>query len=133
MLCWKRTNKRDVGWSIRAQRETKMKTYTKDEIIKEASGRPEVVFTSDDGFLQKYDKQGRLLLGEIDGGWTLDETGLSEKTTYTIPADNEKPVEPPKSVRDQIRKHLGGGRCWVDDLIEALWAETVKLVEAGKK
>ncbi len=108
-----------------------MKTYTGNEIIREASGRPETVFVSSSGYRQKYDNRGRLLLWERDGGWTLDEGGLVEDTTYTIPADNEKPVELPESVRSAAY-----AQNWSEPtvkILEKLWVETVKLWEASKK
>lgn len=112
-----------------------MKTYTRDEIIKEASGRPETEFHSvcEHAIIYKYDFKGRLSFRvdrDSSKTWSLSLEGLSNQI-FTIPADNEKPAELPESVKTTLKQQGWGPGAFL--IFTALWAETVKLVEAGKK
>ena len=108
-----------------------MKTYTRDEIKRIMIDRPGVVFVLVGTTLEFYYSHSGVLHSRRKESkeWGFDFCLGGQ--TYTIPADNEKPAELPESVRAAVKGcHLGGT---LEVLVEALWAETVKLVEAGKK
>lgn len=111
-----------------------MKTYTRDEIKRIMIDRPELVFKI--GSIELKCTHTGMLLSRVSGAvkWTTDYC-LSWFDGYTIPADNEKPAELPESVKREVRNLVdrsSSGDC-VEAIAKALWAETVKLVEASKK
>lgn len=113
-----------------------MKTYTQQQIKQIMIDRPAVEFhmhPSIAGYHERYQftESGTLFAYDKDG-WLISTRGLPTGVTYTIPADNEKPVELPGSVRKTIESLNWGKDSEIERLVTALWADTVKLVEANK-
>ena len=109
-----------------------MKTYTRDEIKRIMIDRPGVEFKGINGIEVEYHFSETAVLysrRSRDSKWGT-AYGLTKNDTFTIPADNEKQVELPESVRKELSRN--NWEMFDTYAFEALWAETVKLVEGRK-
>ena len=113
-----------------------MKTYTRDEIKRIMIDRPGVEFKGINGIEVEYHFSETAVLysrRSRDSKWGTAYC-LTKNDTFTIPANNEKQVELPESVRNALES-VGWGpvaREIETVVLTALWAETVKLMEARK-